>query len=845
MKIFQYTIAFVILVFSCAYAYAQTSSVYDPSKDPRVYLRPFYDRLDIKADKDAETDCDERHFMRWLNVWANRIKPDGTIIDMPNNAFSMPVSVAAKTTGGNTPAWKSLGPSNSLPGSGIGMVHCIAFNPNHPNIIYAGAAAGGFWISTDTGAHWTATTDQMGSLGIDDIVLDPQHPDTIYAATGDMDFWSCLSIGLIRSTDGGYTWSQTGLTFNLSDGMEMIRVCIDPTNTAIMYAAAKTDNLSSNIYKSTDRGNTWNIVYSINEEISDMVMRPGSGNRLYFGTRHGGFYGTTDGGATWNNLTSNVGYLMGGGEVVTLAVCPAAPDNVYLMEEGNPSATDTNCGVYVSTNDGQSFTKMADNATAAGQAVQWYGYVMAVSPTNPNRIYVGGGYVYQSDDGGSTFTGTNSSSVGSFMHVDIHWAAFRTNNEVYVGCDGGIYRCNNLSGPYWTWKDVSGDMTISQLYGFSSAANSKSMFVMGMQDNGSGVVRGDKMYNYGIGGDGMMPAVNPLDSNNYYEAAQTGDFFKTNDAGQSWVPFIYTNINGEYGAWTTPITIDAQDTNVVWTGYQNVWKTRDQGVTWYKIGAVPPNAAAAPIQNLYIAPSDTNIVYILNQWGYGFLRTVDNGNHWTADPYPPTGTMSYFTVDSSNPYHLWATTLNYDAGQKIFESFDTGNTWINISYNLPNVGTNSAIYENKPPHRLFAGTEAGVYFLSYGDTMWHLFGTGMPHVNTIQLEIHNLTNTLRAGTYGRGLWECSLDTVAANLAVSNINSNNANQINIFPNPAKNSITVTSTNGINKVQIFNLPGQEVFKGQYNNKQLTIDISHYVPGIYFIKVNDLWVKRFMKE
>lgn len=846
MRILNIVIAFISLLFAHSLLHAQTTAIYDPYKDPRVYLRPYYDKLDIEADEDAEDDCNNRHFMRWLDIWHGRMKPDGSIIGRPySNIFSSSYYNAAKTTG-TPPAWQSLGPSSASQDLGIGMVHCIAFHPTKKNIIYAGAAAGGFWMTTDTGAHWTTTTDALGSLGIDDIILDPQHPDTIYASTGDKDFWSCTSIGLIKSTDGGNTWMPTGLTFSNTDGMEMIRTRMDPNNPAILFAAAKTSNLSSNVYKSINAGATWSIVYSINEEISDLQIHPTNGNYVYFVTRAGSFYATSNEGVTWVNSTANVPYTNpGGGEVATLAVTPAAPDNVYLMAEGNPGPGDMNCGVYVSTNKGATFVKPANNAT--NDTVQWYGYVMAVSPTDPDRMYVGGGYVYQSNDRGATYSVVSNSSHGSAVHVDIHDVQFRSNNEAFIGCDGGIYRCTDLSGPYWNWNYISGNMVISQPYGISSAANSRSMFVMGMQDNGSGRISTDKVFYHQLGGDGMQPAVNPLDSNNYYESYQNGVFYKTNDNGQTWDFFLNTNVTQEDEAWVTPISIYPRDTNVIWTGYSNVWRTNDQGKHWHKLGNIPPNVAAAPIWRMCIAPSDTNIIYVMNQWGYGFWKTMDNGDHWSQVPYASsTVGIDNFAVDSANPYHLWCTAIGYGAGQKIFESTDTGNVWKNISYDLPNVYVDAVIYENKPPHRVFVGTDMGVYSLHPHDTTWQLLGTGFPNVDVKQLEIHNLTNTLRAATYGRGVWQCTLDTVAT-LSVNNISNggNGADQFNVYPNPARNGVTVTGAAGINKLQLTNILGQEIFSGVYNTNNVSIDLSLFAPGIYFIRINDQWVKKLLKE
>jgi hypothetical protein len=70
-------------------------------------------------------------------------------------------------------------------------------------------------------------------------------------------------------------------------------------------------------------------------------------------------------------------------------------------------------------------------------------------------------------------------------------------------------------------------------------------------------------------------------------------------------------------------------------------------------------------------------------------------------------------------------------------------------------------------------------------------------------------------------------------------------VGVYPNPATSEITITANN-INSVQVMNMLGQVVYNKAYvQQKKLTIDISALPTGMYFIKVNDEYVQKVLKE
>ena len=80
------------------------------------------------------------------------------------------------------------------------------------------APSGGVWKSSNSGGHWSllGTADWAG-MGVSDVAFHPEDSLDLLVATGDSDFGSAYGVGLMRSTDGGASWSPTSLVFDLSE----------------------------------------------------------------------------------------------------------------------------------------------------------------------------------------------------------------------------------------------------------------------------------------------------------------------------------------------------------------------------------------------------------------------------------------------------------------------------------------------------------------------------------------------------------------------------------------------------------------------------------------------------
>lgn len=719
--------------------------------------------------------------------------------------------------------WHSLGPWNAP--NGIGRINCVAFHPTDTSIIFAGAPDGGFWKTTDGGGHWITTTDHIASIGVSDIAVDPANPDIIYIATGDRDLWDSKSIGVLKSTDGGMTWDTTGLIFPGSVSELVIRVLIDPRDTHTLYAAT-----TQGIFKSVDAGATW--THPLATPMRDLEMHPTNGTILYAGSTTGQFFRSTDAGETWTDRTASLGFPdTSKHEWLSLAVTPARPGLVYAMEEGEPP-NNISSGIYRSNDSGTTFEKMADNSTE--KILGWYGYSLAVSPLDADEVYCGGGYVFRSSDAGKTWiqphqAGGNKGD-GTFLHVDIHEIRYR-GGDVFVGCDGGLFRSAYAPGRPNYWQYIVGDMAIGEAYGFDGAATDSAFFVAGFQDVGCGWITGGN-FMQGSGGDGMECLVDFTDKKVFYISIQTGYIRRTIDGGANYTSFISPDMIGSGGAWTTPFILDPRDPRTCYAGYEDVWKTNDTGAHWRKISDVSERTT---IKRVAVSWADTNTIYMLKEWGFGMFRTTDGGSHWEKVEYPKQSTIDNIIVHQHDPRTIWGT------GAGVYKSTDGGTTWTDISGSLPKeILINSIVYQNDSPERLFVGTAMGVYYRDSTMNDWALLGEGLPNVDVRKLEIHGDANQLRACTYGRGLWECSLDQFGVPLSVRTERDDRSVPLTTYPNPSTGRLTILFEPAQGEryiVDVVNSLGQTAREMELPASALTggraeMDLSGLPAGAYIV-------------
>jgi len=691
-------------------------------------------------------------FKRWEWFWGQRVYPDGlfpspdkTYIEYQKRLRADKKNLDNTLTVGN---WENLGPTTNNGGyGGLGRINVVREHPSNSNTIYAGAASGGLWMSTDGGNNWSTNTDELGSLGVTDLVFDPDDSNIIFMATGDGDHSDTYSVGVLKSTNGGASWNTTGLNWTQNNNRTISRLLINPVNSDFIYAGG-----SNGIYKSTNGGTDWSLVFNT-MSVKDMELKPGTPSTIY--AARNAIYRSTDNGTSWTQLTS--GLPTSGMERIALAVSPNNANYVYALISSTSGSGFL--GLYRSTNSGDSWTLMSSTPNILGWNVTgsdtggqgWYDLCLAASPTNANEIYAGGVNIWKSTNGGVNWTRSTywNSAYTPTVHADQHDLWFSTNsNTLYVGNDGGVYHTTN-GGTNWSW--VGSGLQISQFYRLGVSATNSNIVIAGAQDNGTKLKSGTNWTDV-IGGDGMECIVDHSNANIMYGSIYYGQIRKSTNGGSSFNTLtLPSEYNSGYGAWVTPYVMDPTNSNILYVGYRNIFKTTNGGGSWTSIS----NFTSGSITVLQVAPSNTNYIYAST--GGSYLKATTNGGaNWTEYALPAYTTLTYLAVDNDNPLNIWATFSGYYSGQKVYNSTNGGQSWTNISGTLPNLPVNCVVHQKDFNDRIYVGTDIGVYYRDNNTDNWVSFNTNLPNVVITELEIQYSTNKLRAATFGRGLWEAEI-----------------------------------------------------------------------------------------
>jgi photosystem II stability/assembly factor-like uncharacterized protein len=304
-----------------------------------------------------------------------------------------------------------------------------------PTTVYAGTE-GGLLRSTDGGSTWTNISPAGGFPGgqVTSLAIDPINTQTIYVGA---------SGNLYKTTDGGTHWTAINNGLPAGPRSNFSAIVIDPTNTSTIYASSG-DVLQGSVYKSANAGASWTNIGADMPllptctgctpsilSVDDLAIDPTNPQTLYLvGTDGTETSKTTNGGGTWTALPN------GGSQ--TVAIDPSNPSTVYFSGVG---------GISVTTDGGNTFTSFL---TPQQTGTFLFVYGLAIDPSNPTTVYAGAGdTLYKSTTTPASFA-TFGSGLGNSAAGIWALAVDPANSQtVYAATLKGVYVSTN-GGSTWT-----------------------------------------------------------------------------------------------------------------------------------------------------------------------------------------------------------------------------------------------------------------------------------------------------------------------------------------------------------------------------------------------------------
>ncbi len=632
--------------------------------------------------------------------------------------------------------------------------------------------------------YWSGEGNAGGHVAA--IAPHPSDPNTVYLAANTGGVW--------KTTDAGANWTP------LTDQLSILNhgaIAIDPSNPNVIYIGSGSTHSGSSgdgLFKSTDAGATWSRIGTttdVGSQINRVVVHPQSPGTLHV-TGSGGYYRTLNGGGTWTRIISAA--------CSSVVIHPTSPNIVYIGRNSQ--------GVYKSTTDGSSPTKLAGGlptsgftqvlvdisksnpqvlyaAFLSGGGIQglyrtsdggtnwtkltnapnfpspqgyWNAYV-AVDPTNENKLFVGGvdsRYaevgISRSLDAGAPWTevGLGPPSV----HPDHHCMAFGPTGVIWEGNDGGVWKSTNGGS---SWTNCNATLAAAQIYNLVQHPSLTLRALGGTQDNGT---------------------PERSSSSTSWAQLQVGDggysvFDPSTTTNRRSTTYVYLDIprwpnsssKGTPGGWGSapanfiaPLVGDPNSGSTLLGGTNRIWRTTNATATTPTWTAISTNAVGAggTINAIAVATGASNTIYSGSSTGDVYVTT--DATAWNnRSTGLPNGQISDIVIAPSAPGTAYVAYYN-TTGNRVLKTTDYGVTWTPMSAGLPSgvsAGALAVDFAFTPP-TLYVGAGAGMYYSSDNGATWTKNNATLPNVNVADLFIDPIARTITAGTYGRGAWMANL-----------------------------------------------------------------------------------------
>lgn len=724
-------------------------------------------------------------YKRWLRRMTNTVDPAG----YASSAARAPRSdkqwlLQRKTVADAAQAsdrWTPIGPfAWDKEAAGIahapGLAHCYVVREHlrDTSLVWAGTATAGAWRSRDAGRTWANVTATLPIAEVRALALHPVRTDLA---------WIGAATGVWRTTDGGATWEQTAIRDGFFSTLVVWDLVVMPNADSVLLAAT-----NRGLFRSTDGGTTFDLV--ADGLFYDLEPHPTSTVVVYAVRRSGEsctILRSRDAGLQFEPCTSGLPVPdVAAGEHArrwAIAVTPAAPSRLYVMIPGVMRGGDGTVGVYLSRDEGTTFEQRCCGDGPGGpitaenpnlmcwdpQGLEvggqyYYDLAMAVSPVDPDRVYVGGINVWLSTNGGASFTCNAKWTwepqwIPRYTHADIHAIVVR-GRAVWVASDGGLFfSANDLQAT----EDRTSGINGTEFFGWGAGFTDCDVMLGGTYHNGVLLKDHDvyKGWHHIYGGDNAGGMVNAATPRTVYADLYIGEAWqKLQLTGSRAVAPLRENLNVKP---TSNIVFHPYSSQELWAGTSaGLQRSTNHGRTWQTVASA---VGSEVVRILRIAEARPHILYTAVRGPAGTAGRIlrsDDGGTTMVDVTPPDSLVrgnAWRFADlaiSATGDTVYLAIGGRGTDPKVVRSLDGGSTWADDSRGLPEPAVTCLTLQYGANGRVMAGTEVGVYTRPPGGTSaWTMLGTELPVARITTMDICYRENLLRAAT-NRGVWEIAL-----------------------------------------------------------------------------------------
>lgn len=791
--------------------------------------------FDSYFDKHPFEESGEREYgLGWLKTKVFYLNHKNKVQPAPSYNYHKLKQIQTVSTTGYTDSlsgtWRMIGPVNSVwggtsgDGNNGGYVYCLRMDPSNPNKLFCSFETGGLWVSNDNATSWHLTDANMPASHYHDIDVCATNTNVVFAIS---------TSAVIKSTNGGMTWTSTNLNSNSYTGIAY-DIAASPTNSNVALA-----RWADKIYRTTDGGTTWTAVKTglklfstwdsnLNSEVLDWDNN--NPNIVYFTDRNDSqnfvdVYKSTNGGTSFALLQTLTLPSTATGNVTGWSKISTATTNtsVVYVFIGSGSSAYSHVATHLYKLDVLSGTvllqriNMIDGLnTSYGSATSLHHGDIAMDIDDENKI-VWGSYSQQnvqySTDNGVSFL-TSSSSV----HSDLR-TIFMKNGKVLLGTDGAGYVSMNSGS---TFSQITNKISNHELWGFGSAF--KTDLLAAGCNHGPLMLReyesAGGWYTL-LGADQGNSDVNPLDnvtaySQGYdtYHVTRTGIKTYVNSSQQIDPGGIYSYFNSmEFhpNLYHTLITHHAGDyPTSVSSAIRAIWKnslirSNDNGLTVNII-----KTFTTQVFREKICITDTNRIYVVTGLtNNNLMKTMNGGSTWISitPPISVTGStirnISDISVSDVNPDEIWVTYSGVQNTCKVLHSIDGGVSYTNMTQTVLNTNPiTKMVFQRGTNGGVYVANASGVYYRNNTMPNWVLLGTGLPNMDIRFMFINYYKGKLLIGT-SRGAWDHNLYEASTTKAQISSNTNKVNCVN--PIVEFKDYSVVSNGGVGATYQWSFPG----------------------------------------